>query len=195
MKKDSQKNSTPNPSENTGVDGKKNRPTPKRKDAQKRNLRPLVADSKKERRAKSKQQRDLALQRQRDALDGRGDPRYLPDRDKGPVRKYARDRIDSRWTISEFLLPLMLLALLPSFFLNQNSIYSYIPVTIIYVLLIISIGEMIFITRSVRSNLKPHYSADKMKGLGMYIMGRMLSPRRFRSPVATVKRGETIPIP
>ena len=34
-----------------------------------------------------------------------GDDRYLPARDKGPVKRYVRDYVDSRRTIGEYLLP------------------------------------------------------------------------------------------
>lgn len=197
MKKASDKktNSEEVVSEDTPRDGKKNRPTPKRKEAQKKNLRPLVADSKKERRARSRKERQVALQRQRDALDGRGDQRYLPLRDRGPVRKYARDFLDARWTVSEFLLPLMLLAMIPAFIFDQNSLYAYIPVVSIYVLLVIGLIEIFIITKLIRRNLSERYSKEEMRGLGMYVMGRILSPRRFRSPVPAVKRGDTVKIP
>ena len=38
-----------------------------------------------------------------------GDERHLPARDRGPVKKYARDLVDARRSVAEFFLPLALL--------------------------------------------------------------------------------------
>lgn len=43
------------------------------------------------------------MARQREAM-ASGDERYLPVRDKGPVRRFARDYVDSRWCVAEFFL-------------------------------------------------------------------------------------------
>ena len=36
-----------------------------------------------------------------------GDERYLPARDKGPVKRFIRNYVDARLSIAEFLLPLL----------------------------------------------------------------------------------------
>ena len=41
-----------------------------------------------------------------------GDDRYLPARDKGPVRRFIRDFVDSRFSFIELLIPLMLVVLI-----------------------------------------------------------------------------------
>ena len=40
-----------------------------------------------------------------------GDERHLPPRDRGPVRKYVRDIVDSRRSVAEYFLPLALVIL------------------------------------------------------------------------------------
>ena len=40
-----------------------------------------------------------------------GDDRYLPARDQGPVRKFIRDYVDSRFWILELMLPAMIVFL------------------------------------------------------------------------------------
>ena len=53
------------------------------------------------------------MAKQRQAL-ASGDERYLPARDKGPVRKFARDYVDSRFSVAEFFLPLAVVILVLS---------------------------------------------------------------------------------
>ena len=38
-----------------------------------------------------------------------GDERYLPARDKGPVKRYIRDYVDARFSLGEAFMPLSIL--------------------------------------------------------------------------------------
>ena len=69
-----------------------------------------------DRKAATKRARDarrIDMAKQREAL-ASGDERYLPARDKGPVRKFARDFVDSRYRVAEFFLPLAVVILVMS---------------------------------------------------------------------------------
>src|SRR3954447_3296878 len=93
---------------------KKGRPTPKRSEAQ--SQRRSVANTSMTRKDASKRQRDerrAQMERQRQAL-ASGDERYLPARDKGPVRKFARAYVASRFCVAEFFLPLAVVILVLS---------------------------------------------------------------------------------
>ena len=50
-----------------------------------------------------------------------GDERNLPARDRGPVRKYARDLVDARRSVAEFFLPFALVILVLSFTGNEPA--------------------------------------------------------------------------
>src|SRR5690606_37352716 len=79
----------------------KGRPTPKRSVAQ--SQRRSVANTSMSRKDAAKRQREerrAALERQRQAL-ATGDERYLPARDKGPVRRFARDFVEDRKSVVE----------------------------------------------------------------------------------------------
>ncbi len=92
----------------------KGRPTPKRSVAQ--SQRRSVANttmSRKEAAKRQREERRAALERQRQAL-ASGDERYLPARDKGPVRRFARDFVDSRFHIAEWFLPMAVVILVLS---------------------------------------------------------------------------------
>src|SRR5580765_4060171 len=49
-----------------------------------------------------------------------GDERHFPARDRGPVRRYARDLVDSRRSVAEFFLPLAVLILVLTFIDNPT---------------------------------------------------------------------------
>ena len=42
-----------------------------------------------------------------------GDDRYLPERDRGPVKRFIRDYVDSRFQFIQILLPVLVVALAP----------------------------------------------------------------------------------
>ena len=41
-----------------------------------------------------------------------GDERYLPPRDKGPVRRFIRDFVDSRFSFVELMVPLLVVTMI-----------------------------------------------------------------------------------
>lgn len=86
----------------------KGKPTPKRKEAEAKNIRPLVAGKITDPEAKKAAKAALAAERFK-ARQGmaEGDERYLSARDRGPQRKLARQIVDSRFTVGELLLPVM----------------------------------------------------------------------------------------
>ena len=96
----------------------KGRPTPSRKEAEaarKQSLK-LPKDPKAARRAARERDRDASAQ-QRAALMA-GDERALPARDQGPVKRYVRDFVDSRFTIAEYFIFVALAVLVFGFIPN-----------------------------------------------------------------------------
>ena len=90
--------------------GAKNHPTPSRRDQEAARKRPLVPTDRKAAAGQSREATRLARAKQRAALLS-GDESALPARDKGPVKRYIRDVVDTRWNIGEFMLPIMVLVL------------------------------------------------------------------------------------
>lgn len=100
-----------NENDGKNVPEKKGRPTPKRKVAeQQRVVNRLAPAATKEAKKLQKQQARILRAQQRDAY-MRGDENALPPRDKGPVRKFVRNYVDSRRSIGEFFLPIIVLVL------------------------------------------------------------------------------------
>ena len=50
-----------------------------------------------------------------------GDERYLPARDKGPVKRFIRDYVDARLSIAEFLLPLLIVIMVLQYSRNAGA--------------------------------------------------------------------------
>lgn len=170
----------------------KGRPTPTRKEAEitrKTQMRPP-----RDRREAAKIQRDKAKV---DRLKSRaalvsGDERYLPARDRGAVRKYARDMIDSRRSLGEYFLFLGFAIVLMSF--TGNGVLLTYASGAWLVLLIVLIGEAVLTSRRVTRTIDARYPPEKgpyegRKGVGFYAVMRNFQLRRMRLPKPTVKPG------
>ncbi|AYC41870.1 DUF3043 domain-containing protein [Streptomyces griseorubiginosus] len=166
----------------------KGRPTPKRSEAQ--SQRRSVANTPTSRKEASKRQRDerrAALDRQRQALAG-GDERYLPARDKGPVRKFARDFIDSRFNVAEFFLPMAVVILVLSM-VRVGALQS-IALLLWLVVIVLIVLDAIVNGFRLRKQLIERFPDHNRRGAVGYALMRSLQMRRLRLPKPQVKRGE-----
>ncbi|MFD8305554.1 DUF3043 domain-containing protein [Streptomyces sp. NPDC059690] len=166
----------------------KGRPTPKRSEAQ--SQRRSVANTSTSRKDAAKRQREdrrAALERQRQALAG-GDERYLPARDKGPVRKFARDWIDSRFNVAEFFLPMAVVILVLSV-VRVASLQNIALLLWLVVIVLIVLDSFVSGIR-LRKALGERFPDHNRKGAVAYGLMRSLQMRRLRLPKPQVKRGE-----
>jgi hypothetical protein len=166
----------------------KGRPTPKRSEAQ--GQRRSVANTSMTRKDAAKRQREerrAALTRQREALAG-GDERYLPARDKGPVRKFARDWIDSRFNVAEFFLPMAVVILVLSM-VRVGALQSIALLLWLVVIVLILLDAIVSAFR-LRKALAARFPDKDTKGATRYALMRSLQMRRLRLPKPQVKRGE-----
>ncbi|NGO43105.1 DUF3043 domain-containing protein [Streptomyces ureilyticus] len=166
----------------------KGRPTPKRSEAQ--SQRRSVASTPTNRKEAAKQQREdrrRALAKQREAL-ASGDERYLPARDKGPVRKYARHFVDSRFCVAEFFLPMAVVILVLSMVQipQLQNIALLLWLFVIVMIVVDSIGIAIRLKRQLNERLPD----ESKRGAVAYALMRSLQMRRLRLPKPQVKRGE-----
>ncbi|MDQ0777781.1 hypothetical protein QF026_006247 [Streptomyces aurantiacus] len=166
----------------------KGRPTPKRSEAQ--SQRRSVANTPTTRKEAAKRQRSdrrAHMEKQRQAL-ASGDERYLPARDKGPVRKLARDFIDSRFCIAEFFLPLAVVILVLSMVrIGQLQNVALLMWLFVIVLIVVdSVGVAI----RLKKQLNARFPDESKRGAVAYALMRSLQMRRLRLPKPQVKRGE-----
>ncbi|MEU0780327.1 DUF3043 domain-containing protein [Streptomyces sp. NPDC006173] len=166
----------------------KGRPTPKRSEAQ--TQRRSVATTPTTRKEAAKRQRDdrrTQMERQRQAL-ASGDERYLPARDKGPVRRFARDFVDSRFCVAEFFLPMAVVILIMSM-LRVGALQN-IALLLWLVVIVLIVLDSVGIAIRMRKQLAQRFPDQPTKGAVRYALMRTLQMRRLRLPKPQVKRGE-----
>ncbi|MFD3590739.1 DUF3043 domain-containing protein [Streptomyces sp. NPDC058683] len=166
----------------------KGRPTPKRSEAQ--TQRRSVASTPTNRKDAAKRQREdrrAAMERQRQAL-ATGDERYLPARDKGPVRKFARDWVDSRFNVAEFFLPLAVVILVMS--VVNNAAIKNIALLLWLVVIVLIVLDAAVSGLRLKKRLAERFPDQNKKGAVAYGLMRSLQMRRLRLPKPQVKRGE-----
>ena len=172
-----------------GSNGKsgKGRPTRKRKEAE---IKPGASLAPAKTKAEKKAQRaELKAARlaQRSAF-MRGDESALPARDKGPVRKYVRNIVDSRVNVGEYFLPIIFIVLLMSMTRNQSiAIFS---ILLMYLVMFIAIIDGWLLGRRVKKRITEKFPNESTRGLAMYAFLRSTQMRRMRAPKPSVKRGE-----
>jgi hypothetical protein len=165
----------------------KGRPTPKRSEAQ--TLRRKAVTTPTDRKAAARQARDARrtdMSKQREALQS-GDERYLPARDKGPVRKFVRDFVDSRMRVAEFFLPVAVVILVLSI-VRVGSLQTISLLLWLIVIVAIVVDSLITGLR-LRGQLRTRFSDQSTKGAVAYGLMRTLQMRRLRLPKPQVARG------
>lgn len=166
----------------------KGRPTPKRSEAQAQ--RRSVANTSMTRKDAARRQREerrSQMEKQRQALAG-GDERYLPARDKGPVRKFARDFVDARFNVAEFFLPMAVVILVLS--LVRVASMQNIALLLWLVVIVLIVLDSIVSAVRLRQQLQQRFPGQNKRGAIPYALMRSLQMRRLRLPKPQIKRGE-----
>lgn len=182
--------------------GGKGRPTPKRKDAQKRRRQPMPSNPKEAAKLRRERTRELrSLQRK--ALQS-GDEKYLPARDAGPAKRLARDIVDSRFTLGQVFFGLILLSLFAAIITTPsppkkvagkavqqaNSAGAFVTLLSIVVLIAV-FTDSIRLGRKARRAVEERFGPKQSLGITGYAAIRAMQPRRLRKPPPAVKRGDS----
>ncbi|MCC4249868.1 MULTISPECIES: DUF3043 domain-containing protein [Microbacterium] len=165
----------------------KGRATPSRAEQEAARKRPLVPDTKE---AKARARAELAAQREKARVGmAAGDERYLPVRDKGPQRRFARDFVDAGWHLGEGVMPFMILVIVMT--LVPNGFFQYWSFVALWIFILFVIGDMIITSIRVKRAAKAKFGDGKVeKGLGWYAAMRTVQMRFMRLPKPQVKRGQ-----
>ena len=168
----------------------KGRPTPTRKEREQANLRPIVGARTPEAR---KAERARQAEARRVARDGAlaGEEKYLTARDRGPQKRLARDYVDSKFSIGEFLMPALIVSALLT--LVENAALQTILMVLLYVFLIVLVFNAVMIGRGAKKLLEERFGKDRVEpGIIRYAAMRSAQSRFLRMPKAGVKRGTKI---
>lgn len=171
--------------------GGKGRPTPKRKVAEAANRRPLVPQDRKAAAKEAKAAQRVERDRQYAAMQT-GDERYLPAKDKGPVRRYVRQYVDARWSLGELFLPVAIVMLLLNMLLTSVSPeLAFLGLVVLYLFIVGMVVDVAIMWRRLRKKLVAKFGDDAIqRGLMMYAITRVFQIRRARLPKPQVKHGE-----
>ncbi|MDH6575072.1 DUF3043 domain-containing protein [Kitasatospora sp. MAP5-34] len=166
----------------------KGRPTPKRSEAEaNRRTKVAVPKDRKEAAKQSRERIRAKREQERTALIA-GDERYLPARDKGPVRRFARDYVDSRWSLAEFFLPYAVVVLVLS--IVKVPALQLLSTLLFLLFLVLVVLDFLRLGLGLRKALAARFPGQNTRGVVPYALMRLLQMRRLRLPKPQVKRGE-----
>ncbi|MGI8612880.1 MAG: DUF3043 domain-containing protein [Nocardioidaceae bacterium] len=164
----------------------KGRPTPKRRDAQAyRKQRMTPPKTRKEASQQLRKRRYEERMKTQSAL-RTGEDRYLPARDQGKVRRFCRDLVDARFSVAEFLLPLLVLIVVLGFAGTNLQGLAWL------VTIIATIGDTVWLTIKTRRELSRRFPGDSTRGAILYTLLRSSQLRRLRLPKPQVRRGQQL---
>jgi hypothetical protein len=177
----------------------KGRPTPKRRDAQGAKRGPVAPPPTTQREAsrRARENRPTKEARREAAADRRrrmdaGDQKVLLPRDRGPVKAYIRDVVDSRPHIMGLFMPLAVIVLI-SVLLPIPSIQQYLSLFSLVVLAIMVV-EGVTLGARVTRQARVKFPDERISGLGTgwYAFTRASQIRRLRTPKPRVERGAKV---
>ncbi len=171
----------------------KGRPTPRRREAQRRRTGP-VAPPPRTRREAYKRMREQGTDRRSSVREGikGGDERYLGARDRGPERRLVRDIIDSRRNAGVLFL---MSAVVYFVGLIVPSVQVKAAITALWLtVLILLVVDSTVIGLRIRKLMRQRFpdSTEKISKLVFYGATRATMIRRWRSPKPVVEVGDKI---
>ena len=166
----------------------KGRPTPKRSEKQRR-TGPVAPPPQTRKEAAQRQKEASAAARAR-IKEGaaRGDERYLPKRDAGPVRALVRDVVDARRNVGVVLLPLALILIVTN--LTGIRALQNLGLLLWLVAIVAMVGDIALTTVVLRRRVREeHPEEPRVVGHVAYGLLRSTVLRRFRMPPPRVSPG------
>lgn len=168
-----------------GSTGKKG-PTPRRREAEAANFKPLVPEDRKLARKEANAKLRAEQAKAREGM-AKGDDRYLRPGERGPQKRFLRDFIDARFTLGELLLPLMFLVIFAT--MIPEAYAAIWAMAFIWIYLAVCIIEGVAYGFMVRKRIAAVIGEDRLeKGFVFQALGRSMQIRMLRLPKPQVKR-------
>lgn len=158
--------------------------TPTRKEREAANKRPLVPNDRKEAARLERARANEARNKARIGL-AAGDERYLPLRDRGPQKKFARDFVDARYNVGELMVPLMFIVIIMTFIpvlsVQESSFI------VLWTFFFIALIDVLLLNMQIRKRLEQKFGTID-RGVRWYASMRSLQMRPLRLPKPQVGR-------
>ncbi|MDV6012721.1 DUF3043 domain-containing protein [Haloechinothrix sp. LS1_15] len=191
-----------------GATPKKGRPTPRRNQAAPgkrgpvppppRNTREAIKRSRQLRKQSpaskmTKEERKAAAKERRERMMA-GDERYLLPRDRGPVKAFVRDVVDSRRNLLGLFMPLAIIVFM-SLLVPDPAIQQW-ATLVTTVMLFGMVIEGVSNGRRITRLAREHFPNETIKGrsIGWYAFVRATQLRRLRVPRPRVKPGDPVKV-
>jgi DUF3043 family protein len=181
----------------------KGRPTPKRREAEQRRRGPVAPpprttrEAMKRARGNKEERKELAAKRREIRVKQRermmaGDEKYLMPRDRGPVKAYIRDAVDSRRNLLGLFMPLAILIFV-ALLVPDPRVQSF--TTLLCLLMLVAmIFEGILSGNRITRRVRQRFPKEPIRGLsvGWYAFIRASQIRKLRVPKPRVGPGDKI---
>ncbi|GAA1349353.1 DUF3043 domain-containing protein [Saccharothrix algeriensis] len=177
----------------------KGKPTPKRREAENRRRGPVPPPPRTQREALkrmrgnkvSKEERRAAAVERRQRMMA-GEDKYLLPRDRGPVKAYIRDLVDSRRNLMGLFMPLAILVFV-ALLVPAPAVQQYATLLTTFMLLAMVV-EGVVLGRLVTKRVRRKFPQDASRGLsiGWYAFIRASQLRRLRVPKPRVTYGAQV---
>ncbi len=181
----------------------KGRPTPKRREAEGRKRGPVAPpprttrEAMKRARGNKEERKELAAKRREIRVNQRermmaGDEKYLMPRDRGPVKAYIRDAVDSRRNLLGLFMPLAVLIFVA--LLVPDPRVQSLTTLLCLLMLLAMVLEGVLSGRRILRRVQQKYPKEPARGLsvGWYAFIRASQIRKLRVPKPRVRPGDKI---
>jgi hypothetical protein len=179
------------PPDLTTKPGGKGRPTPTRKEAEAARLaKAKVPRTRREQMAAQRATKGESSQRVRQGMRN-GEEKYLLARDKGPVRRFIRDFVDSRFSFVEMIIPLLVVTMVLGY--SGNNTLASFGNAILFGSILLVIVDMLMLRFRLRRQLGARFPDEPVKGTTYYAVTRAMQMKFMRLPKPQVKIGQELP--
>jgi hypothetical protein len=171
--------------------GTKGRPTPTRKEAEA--AAKARAKPPRTRRGQVAAQRAVkgeSSQRVRQGMRN-GEEKYLLARDKGPVRRFIRDFVDTRFSFIELIIPLLVVTMVLGY--SGNAALASFGNAILFGSILLVILDMLMLRFRLRRQLAARFPDEPVKGTTYYAVTRAMQMKFMRLPKPKLKIGQELP--
>src|SRR5215472_16273874 len=166
----------------------KGRPTPKRSEAERTRYKSSTGSAPRGKMSPDDKARARSERDRRMSAMKRGEEWALGPRDRGPIKKLARDYVDSHRRPSEYYMYVLIVLLVA--LLSRNAVLNTYVSPLVLVLIVVVVIDGYLIRRAIHRLAAERYPGESTRGITTYAVMRALQIRRFRMPAPRLKPGD-----